>query len=242
MEIGFLSYLAHRTHGPGAFKEGGDMKQSMAVLTSSESNEWWTPPPEIEAVRAALGGVIDLDPASHPVPQTWIRAERFFTVEDDGLSKPWHGNVFLNPPYGKTKGRSNQETWGRYLLEEHRAGRVVRAVYLTKTVPGYVWWDDFFHGGVGTPGPRWPGPVCITRGRIPFVRAELGALTGLPPARVANMALKAWAEDPRKSKAASSFWFVGPDWSRFRVAFEGWGRVLLPPHHPDGWERQVFDG
>jgi hypothetical protein len=24
-----------------------------------------------------------------------------FTAEDDGLSLPWHGTVFVNPPYGR---------------------------------------------------------------------------------------------------------------------------------------------
>lgn len=33
-----------------------------------------------------------------PVP--WIPASRFWSAADDGLSQPWEGRVWLNPPYG----------------------------------------------------------------------------------------------------------------------------------------------
>jgi hypothetical protein len=60
--------------------------------------DWYTPKPWIERVCAAMGG-IDLDPASCESAQCVIQATQVFTKEQDGLAQPWHGNVFLNPPY-----------------------------------------------------------------------------------------------------------------------------------------------
>lgn len=60
----------------------------------SRTDEWLTPP----ELLAALGP-FDLDPCA-PVDRPWSMAAEHFTVEDDGLSRPWHGRVWLNPPYG----------------------------------------------------------------------------------------------------------------------------------------------
>lgn len=58
-------------------------------------DEWLTPPP----ILAALGP-FDLDPCS-PVTRPWDTARKHYTVEDDGLLRPWVGRVFCNPPYGQ---------------------------------------------------------------------------------------------------------------------------------------------
>src|SRR5258707_11189392 len=63
-------------------------------------DEWFTPRDIIKAARAALGA-IDLDPASHPHPQSWIRARTFYTKEQDGLARAWRGRTWLNPPYSR---------------------------------------------------------------------------------------------------------------------------------------------
>lgn len=62
-----------------------------------------TPPYVLDLVRADLGGVIDLDPCTFDDNPTG--AWTFWTVSDDGLSKPWkHAqNIFVNPPYGKAR-------------------------------------------------------------------------------------------------------------------------------------------
>lgn len=68
-------------------------------LSSHQKNgghdEWLTPP----EILAKLGS-FDLDPCA-PVVRPWDTAAWHFTVQDDGLSKDWHGRVWLNPPFGR---------------------------------------------------------------------------------------------------------------------------------------------
>jgi hypothetical protein len=61
----------------------------------NETEVWLTPP----HILAALG-TFDLDPCACSLPRPWPTADRHFTKEDDGLSLPWAGRVWLNPPYG----------------------------------------------------------------------------------------------------------------------------------------------
>lgn len=77
---------------------------------TTNNDEWLTPPHVIKAL-----GEFDLDPCA-PIVRPWDMAKKHYTVNDDGLSKPWEGRVWLNPPYGK-------ETF-KWLerLSEHRNG------------------------------------------------------------------------------------------------------------------------
>lgn len=65
-----------------------------------ERSEWHSPIEVVEAARAVMGG-IDLDPASCAQANEIIKAEKFYSVRDDGLKHPWSGRVWLNPPYGR---------------------------------------------------------------------------------------------------------------------------------------------
>lgn len=126
------------------------------VLHSSESNEWYTPEVYIEASRTALRG-IDLDPASCESANETVRARTIFTKEDDGLSQPWFGSVFLNPPYGKTAGQSNQGMWAEKLISEYESGNVNQAILLVNAAPSNKWF-----------APLWDYPICFTKRRIQF--------------------------------------------------------------------------
>ena len=61
------------------------------------SVDWYTPP----WVFQRLGLDFDLDPCQPPDGIEWIPAKRRYSVHDDGLTSPWAGRVWLNPPYGK---------------------------------------------------------------------------------------------------------------------------------------------
>lgn len=59
-----------------------------------KSVEWYTP----EWVFDELALQFDLDPASPHDMETAVPAVTKYTIFDDGLSRPWHGRVWLNPP------------------------------------------------------------------------------------------------------------------------------------------------
>lgn len=68
----------------------------LPVFTRS-SDDYWTP----KWIFDALGLTFDLDvacPSGGP-PHTPCKA--FYTPADDGLAQPWHGLVWMNPPYSK---------------------------------------------------------------------------------------------------------------------------------------------
>ena len=90
-----------------------------------QTSEWYTQKKFIEAARTVMG-TISLDPASCDLAQTVVRAEKYYTIADNGLAQPWHGSVWLNPPYlngvvGKFVNR---------LLDELAAGHVKQAILM----------------------------------------------------------------------------------------------------------------
>jgi len=70
------------------------------IVNNSHDGEWYTPMQYIESARKVMGS-IDLDPASCETANQTVKAARYFTKEDDGLSREWFGNVWLNPPYSQ---------------------------------------------------------------------------------------------------------------------------------------------
>lgn len=74
--------------------------KSPHVSFNSGENEWYTPSFIIEAARESMGN-IDLDPASNKLANETVKAENYYTIYDNGLTKKWYGNVWLNPPYSQ---------------------------------------------------------------------------------------------------------------------------------------------
>jgi ParB family transcriptional regulator, chromosome partitioning protein len=117
-------------------------------------NEWYTPPDFIDKVREVLG-TIDLDPASCPVANTVVKAKKFFTETNSGLTKPWYGKVFLNPPYQ----RKLIKPFVSHLLQQLREGNTTEAIVITHNCTDARW----FHALQSE-----AALICFTKRRIPF--------------------------------------------------------------------------
>jgi ParB family chromosome partitioning protein len=128
-------------------------RKPLITLASGEF-EWYTPPNIVEAARAALGG-IDLDPASCDEAQTVVRAATYFTKNTDGLSRPWFGRVWLNPPYAA---RLIDQFVGK-LIGHVEAGEVTSAVLLVNNATETNWCQRCLAAASAS---------CLIAGRIPF--------------------------------------------------------------------------
>lgn len=126
------------------------------VQHSSESNEWCTPEPYIEAARTVMGS-IDLDPASCALANQIVRATNYYTIDHDGLARGWYGNAWLNAPYGKTGNESNQGIWAARLIRAWEEREIQSAIMLCNASTGAEWFQ-----------PLWRFPICFTDHRIVF--------------------------------------------------------------------------
>jgi DNA N-6-adenine-methyltransferase (Dam) len=82
-----------------------------AQPTVGNTNDWLTPLGLLQEL-----GPFDLDPCGCPGMPWRIAAITFFLPEHDGLTEPWLGRVFCNPPYGPIMGGRAQR------MAEHRNG------------------------------------------------------------------------------------------------------------------------
>lgn len=126
----------------------------MDVHYSSNTVEWSTPRSFMAKLEERFGR-FDLDPCATPENAV---APTFYTKEDDGLSRPWKGLVFMNPPYGRGIG-----AWLRKAYDSANEGATVVCLVPART--DTAWWHDF----------AAKGRVEFIRGRLRFGNATANA-------------------------------------------------------------------
>jgi hypothetical protein len=109
---------------------------------------WLTPPSLIESL-----GEFDLDPCC-PNNLPWKTAKTFYSLENgqDGLSLPWSGRVWLNPPYSN---------WSMFLKKLKIHGNGIALIFARTETKGF-----FEH--------VWDGAdsILFLKGRVKFVRSD----------------------------------------------------------------------
>ena len=133
-------------------------------MTSDRAD--WETPPDIFADLNREFGPFDLDVCA--TPET-AKCERYFTPDDDGLAREWHGRCFMNPPYG----REIRKWVGKARAEAEEGRATMVGLIPARTDTG--WWhehvldvaDVFFLRGRlrfhldGKPGGPAPFPSAV---------------------------------------------------------------------------------
>lgn len=142
-----------------------------AAKHSSAKDNHMTPEPFTSAAYETMGG-IDVDPATTEFANVAIGAKTIYTVETNGLDKPWNGNVWLNPPGGALRvaergTKSRAVSWWLKLVEEYEAERTKQAVFLAFSLE-FLQSVQKIRGGCSD--AQWPLRycACFVESRIPF--------------------------------------------------------------------------
>jgi phage N-6-adenine-methyltransferase len=140
--LGAGAYLAVR----------GQRKSFYATAGNASVGQCWETPSDLLSL---LYGVFrfDLDPCS-PRKDGPVKARVRFTAADDGLSLPWHGTVFVNPPYGRAIG-----DWIAKARSEFEQGNAKRVVLLVPSRTDTSYWHEHIQGRA---------KVWFLRGRLKF--------------------------------------------------------------------------
>ena len=135
------------------------------VSQNSGENEWYTPSAYIEAARSVMGG-IDTDPASCAQANATVKAGKYFDAKADGLSKKWHGRVFMNPPYAQPL----IANFAKAVAEKFSNKEITEAIVLVNNATETEWFNEMI---------KHASAVCFPNGRIRFVNKE-GKPSGAP--------------------------------------------------------------
>lgn len=123
---------------------------------TEEKPEWWSSdewstPQYVVDIMAMGYGPFDLDPCCRAET---AKAPAYFTKADNGLALPWHGRVWVNPPYSKPR------VWIQKAVDSVKAGECSRVVMLLPCSTDTTWFHDLVL-------PH--ADVTFMRGRVRFL-------------------------------------------------------------------------
>lgn len=141
------------------------VKKHVHVAQNSGENEWYTPSALLEMARDIMGS-IDCDPASSEIANERVKAKIFFTKFQDGLTKKWEGNIWLNPPYAQPLIGQFAEAVSR----KFESGEINQVMVLVNNATETKWFQRM--GKVAT-------FFCFLEGRVKFLDPS-GNASGQP--------------------------------------------------------------
>ncbi len=126
------------------------------MLLSTGNNNWETPKWFFDRLDKVFG--FTLDPCAD---DTNHKCNQYYTVQDNGLTKNWGGQVvFCNPPYGrKTRNTPGQEDWIEKCWKEYKENHITSVMLIpartdTKSQHTYIY-----------PNAKY---ICFVKGRLKF--------------------------------------------------------------------------
>ncbi len=143
--------------GAGAYLMPRGQKQAFYTHAGNSSIDLcWTTPKSLLHRLYAVFGTFDLDPCSPTANGRYapVQARMYFTEDDDGLSLPWLGQVFVNPPYGRQLSQ-----WIEKARTEVQEGRALNATVLVPARTDTKWWHNYIAGSAY---------VILLKGRLSF--------------------------------------------------------------------------
>ena len=167
------------------------------VDRSRTSDEWYTPNDIMILVRQVLK-TISLDPCSSVEANKVVKAKKFYTIEDDGLSKDWYGKVWMNPPRGIDERISIQSVWCERLVNEYIQGNVTEALFIIRAVIGYDWFENIWN--------KCPN-VCFLSKRPQYYRGSVGNIAGA-------------------DQITGAIFYLGNNVKKFQKVFKGRGHIF----------------
>jgi phage N-6-adenine-methyltransferase len=123
------------------------------VHFSSATDLWATPQDFFDKLNARFGFELDVCATADNA-----KCVRFYAAADDGLSQPWNGTCWMNPPYGRAIGK-----WMRKAYESSLSGATVVCLVPART--DTAWWHDY----------AMRGEIEFVRGRLKFGGAKYNA-------------------------------------------------------------------
>lgn len=123
-------FVREREHNPGWSTYDA---ANLAKAVKGGADEWYTPG-WLTALARQLLGWIDLDPASSELANRTVGAATFYDRTHDGLTLPWFGQVWLNPPF------SAIPAWLEKLTGEYARANLTAALVLLPATPDSRWW------------------------------------------------------------------------------------------------------
>lgn len=100
-------------------------------MFTSTTDEWPTPQELFDALDAEFGFTLDCC-----ATDANAKVARYFDRASDGLVRPWHGVVWMNPPYGR-----QISAWVEKAYRSSMAGATVVCLIPARTDTAY--WHDF---------------------------------------------------------------------------------------------------
>lgn len=162
-----VSIAISESASPKEIKEiASDAVKRVHVTNNSGNNEWYTPSEYIELARTVMGS-IDTDPASSAKANETVKAGAFFSVEQNGLAHEWSGNVWLNPPYGK----SLIEKFCDAVSDKFESGEIEQACVLVNNATETSWFQRL---------ASCASAICFPKGRIQFFVEDGESKKGSP--------------------------------------------------------------